>query len=303
MIRLSSRLLKHSRHERAWWKRIKIHPLFVALLVISLFAGLGFELFLLFFIVILHEMGHAMVAEYLGYEVESISLMPFGGVARLSYGNIGFRPKHETLIAIAGPFVNLLLCVLVWIMFLFGLCSLDFVHAVIGLNAWIALFNLLPALPLDGGRIYRAALSRRVGFDKATREAYRMAIMISLVLLIVGAVALWAGSPHVGMVILGLFLLFAAWSGRRDISMEVVRFLDIKKRAGTRQPVPVKSIVTPTDSTVREVVRQFSPEHYHMVYVLDQDGNVRTVLEEDELLEAVFEGRWLQTVGEWIDTP
>lgn len=303
MIRLSSRSWNRNLHERAWWKRIKIHPLFVALLVIALFAGLGQELFLLFFIVILHEMGHAIVAEHLGYEVESISLMPFGGVARLSYGNIGFRPKHEALIAIAGPLVNLILAVLVWLMFLVGLCSLGFVHTVVGLNAWIALFNLLPALPLDGGRVYRAALSRRVGFDKATREAYRMAIVIALILLIVGGVALWAGSPHMGMVILGLFLLFAAWSGRRDISMEVVRFLDVKKRAGTNQPMPVKSLVTPLDATVRDVVRQFSPEHYHMVYVLDKQGTVHTVLEEDELLTAVFDGGWLHTVEEWIDTP
>lgn len=281
--------------------RIRVHPLFLGLLAIAVFVGLWREVLILFLLVMLHEMGHALAAEALGYEVESIALLPFGGVARLTYGNIGFRPKHEAIIAAAGPFVNLVLALLVWLPYVAGWCSVAFLHQVIGLNAWIVLFNLLPGLPLDGGRVLRAAKAKTKGFEQATREAYNMAIGIALLLLVIGGISLWMGAPHLGMVVLGSFLFVSAWSGRRDISMEVVRFLDVKRQAGHVQPVPVKALVTPSSATVRDVVRQFAPDRFHMVYVLDDVGTVTTVLEEGELLDAAFAGQWLQTIQEWIN--
>lgn len=302
MIRAARKATLRGRTSIGWIKRIRVHPLFLALLGLSVIVGLWREMCILFLIVMLHELGHAGVAEYLGYEVESVSLLPFGGVARLSYGNIGFQPRHEAAIAVAGPCVNLLLAALVWALYSLNICSLDFVHTVVGFNAWIALFNLLPGLPLDGGRVLRAARSRSVGFERATREAYNMAIFIAIGLLLLGAAALWMGSPHIGIVILGFFLLVSALTGRRDTSMETVRFLDDKKKSLHGKPLQVRALVTPSSATIRDVVKQFAPDRYHMVYVFSDSGSVRTVLEEDELLSAVFAGQWMKTIQEWIET-
>lgn len=285
-----------------WVRKFRIHPLFVGLLILAVVMGLWKDMCVLFLLVMLHEMGHALTAEHFGYEVERVSLLPFGGVARISYGNIGFQPKHEAAIAIAGPLVNLLMAVLAWGLFAAHLCSFSFFKTMVGINAWIILFNMLPGLPLDGGRVFRSARSRSIGFENATREAYHMAIGLAALLLVLGAVSLWLGSPHVGIVVLGVFLFVSAWSGRRDISMEVVRFLDEKKRVSKPRLTQVKAIATDDQCLVRDVVRQFSPDRYHMVYVFNQSGVVETVLEEDELLEAVFQGKWMNSVEEWIRT-
>lgn len=279
--------------------RVRIHPLFLVLAAAAVGLGLWRALITLFLIIILHELGHAVVAGYCGYRVEEVSLLPFGGVAKLSYGNVGFHPRHEAAIAIAGPAVNLLLAWFALGMYSVGLWSGDFYRIVVELNVWIAVFNLLPGLPLDGGRILRAARSRSRGYLHATREAYQVAIALSIALLGVGALALWVGYPHLGAIILGVFLFVSAWMGRRASTMETVRFLDAKRRQGLHGPVVIRALAVPGTASVRDAVQQFAPDRYHMVYVFDKEGQV-TLVEEGELLEAAFAGRWLEPLDQWL---
>ncbi|MCL6625399.1 MAG: M50 family metallopeptidase [Alicyclobacillus shizuokensis] len=280
--------------------RIRVHPLFLALLLLAVIIGFWRNMVVLFILVMLHELGHAMAANYLGYEVEEISLLPFGGVARLAYGRLGFVPRDEALIAIAGPLVNVLLIGVSYGLDAGGLWSVEFTSEVVRLNLWLVVFNLLPGLPLDGGRILRAARAREIGFEQATQEVYGVAFVLAIVLVILGGVSMWAGMPHLGMVILAAFLLITAWSGMRDIRVETIRFLDAKRRSERRQTLEVRAFAAPAQATVRDVVRRFSPDHYHMVYVLGASGQVATILEEDELLAAVFDGRWLDTLEMWM---
>lgn len=281
--------------------KVRLHPLFVIVVLVSVGLGMWRDAVVLFALVSLHELGHAAVANQLGYQIEEVSLLPFGGVAKLSYGSIGFRPKHEAYIAIAGPFVNLVMVGLAWFCEVVSLWPRDFVVMVIQLNVWIAVFNLLPGLPLDGGRILRAARARSIGFAAATREAYRMGLVLAGLLLVVGASSLWAGYPHLGALLLGGFLLVSAITGRREISTETIRFLDAKRRRHDRSPEVVRAFAAPLDATVRDVVRQFAPDRYHMVYVRNSEGAVVTILEEDELLDEVFAGHLLSTLRSIVE--
>ncbi|QQE77002.1 site-2 protease family protein [Alicyclobacillus sp. SO9] len=277
--------------------KVRLHPLLLGLVALAVGVGLWKSVVVLFLLVMLHELGHAAVAEYLGYEVEEVSLLPFGGVAKMSLGNIGFMPRHEAFIAIAGPVVNFLLIFVSYILWLTHFWSHSFFLTVVHMNLWIALFNLLPAMPLDGGRILRAARSRSIGFETATVEAYRLGLSLGLVLLVLGVVAIWAGYAHVGLIILAVFLLFSSWMGIRGLRMETVRFLDAKRRqnGGIDE---VRLLAVNEMSTVRDVVRRFGPNRYHVVYVLNDKGSIIDEIEEDELLSAVFAGRWLSTLGE-----
>lgn len=280
--------------------RIRLHPLFIALFLFAVGVGLWRDMVVLFLLIMLHELGHAMAANYLGYEVEEVSLLPFGGVAKLANGSIGFRPKNEALIAAAGPFVNLLLVAVAWAVYAMGTWSETFYHMVVQMNLWIAVFNLLPGLPLDGGRVWRAARSRQLGYAQATREAYNVALLLSILLFVMGGCALWAGYPHFGILVLGVFLCVSAWTGRRDISMDTIRFLDSKRRYGQPRPELVRALAARSTSSIKEVVTQFAPDRYHMVYVLDSEGSVGTILEEEELLDAVFSGQWLDSLEVWL---
>jgi Zn-dependent protease len=189
--------------------------------------ALGFLLVLLVFgSVLIHELGHCAMAKQFGVRVLDITLWPFGGVARIE--QMPAAPRSEFLIALAGPAMNLAIAValvplvaLVWVVF--GQASLftgvDFfetltpasVLAYLAVtNIFILAFNLLPAFPVDGGRILRAALTPLAGRARATSIAVVMGIILSIVLILGG---IWFRNPI--MPTLGVFVLFAARSESR----------------------------------------------------------------------------------------
>ncbi|MCL6453164.1 MAG: M50 family metallopeptidase [Alicyclobacillus sp.] len=258
------------------------------------------QMAVLFILVSLHELGHAATANALGYDVAEVTLLPFGGVARLRYGSIGFHPRDEARIAVAGPCVNLFAALLAWVCLAARLWPHDFVHLVIRYNVWIAVFNLLPGLPLDGGRMLRAARSRRLGYDAATEEAYNLALVLAALLLAVGAAAMWAGFPHLGVVVMGVFLAVCAWTGKRASRSDTIRFLDAKRRQTMPQTEPVRALSASQHASLADVVRLFAPDRYHMVYVRDDRNEVTAVLEEQEILDALFDGGWTLTLDTLI---
>jgi Zn-dependent protease len=171
--------------------------------------GIGFYL-LLFGTVVLHELGHAMAARRYGIRTQDIILLPIGGVARL-LGNPG-SAMEELVIALAGPAVNLILAGSI-----FAVLQLASEPASVGvlgvlLSTWLRinlgllLFNLIPAFPMDGGRVLRAMLAMRVGFIQGTRVAVRVAQALAVMFFVLGlganpmlmliAVFVWFGATQ-----------------------------------------------------------------------------------------------------------
>jgi len=133
----------------------------------------------LFFCVVLHELGHALTAKRFGIATRDITLLPIGGVARLD--SMPEDPKEELLVAAAGPAVNVLISILLFSgLIISGILTqpmnisalLDnFWLRLLAVNISLVVFNLIPAFPMDGGRVLRAILASRVEYDKATHIA------------------------------------------------------------------------------------------------------------------------------------
>lgn len=167
---------------------VEISWSFLLLLAVSMlaFGGLAavFGIALAFASVLLHELGHAVVARHLGVRVSGIELGFFGGAAKMV--ELPRSANHEIAIAVAGPLVSLVLTGLG-----FGLAAATGIglFAVIGwINLVIAGFNLLPALPMDGGRILRALLTRRMDFVRATDVAVKVARGFAIAFGLIGVV-------------------------------------------------------------------------------------------------------------------
>jgi Zn-dependent protease/predicted transcriptional regulator len=208
-----------------------VHPTFLLLLIwvvitnylahrdpMEAFGGLFFILSL-FGIVILHELGHALTARRFGIRTRDITLLPIGGVARLE--RIPEDPWQELVVALAGPAVNVVIAGVIYLGLLLGRGLMpmteafgangDFLQKLFWVNVSLVVFNMVPAFPMDGGRVLRALLAMRFDYVRATQTAavigQGIAILFGLLgllynpFLIFIAIFVWiAGANEAGLV-------------------------------------------------------------------------------------------------------
>jgi Zn-dependent protease/CBS domain-containing protein len=208
---------------------IKVHFTFPLILVLGAIdwgskhgtpgAAFGALLMMALFVcVVLHELGHSLVAQRFGITVREIVLLPIGGVAML--GKMPRKPVQELLIAIAGPLVNVVIAVGLGLYLGFrGDLPLDgsqlveltkaapstqtLLQWLLAANVSLFVFNLIPAFPMDGGRILRAGLALFMGFSRATRVATGVGQMLALAL---GLFAIFNGQILLALVAAFVFL-------------------------------------------------------------------------------------------------
>lgn len=186
---------------------------------------------LLFVCVLLHEFGHALAGRHYGVQTPDITLLPIGGVARMLA--IPDQPRQEFVIAVAGPAVNVLIaaCLAPVLWLTGGLFSgpagalREILHNLLLVNIGLVLFNLVPAFPMDGGRIFRSLLAMKISWTKATRIAGRTGQVLAGFFCIAGFLQ---GNPM--LILIALFVFSGA--------QEEIRFANYREEL-ERQPPPL----------------------------------------------------------------
>jgi len=277
---------------------LKVNPFFILLLGMAFLYGRLTEALLLFAIVLWHESCHILMAKVYRLPITDVELLPFGGVTRID-AFLQLNPQIEWIVAIAGPLGNGLL-----IFFAYGLApyySLDpqwfdfFIQA----NLGMAVFNLIPALPLDGGRVLRSLLARGRGFKEATRTAALLGQILSIALVGWGAY-LTVQSEYQGLIFAfsGVMLFSVARKEQKNARYVFMRYLTHKKQELRLKRVLVaRDLVATVESSLGEVLEHFQPPCYHRIWVLDLDGKVIGFIGEIELIGALFEHGLLHKVG------
>lgn len=298
---------------------VRVHPLFLVVMALAGIGGFWRDLVVLFSVVCLHELGHIAMARKIGYQTESVELFPFGGVAVLSSAGLGWNARDEAAIAVAGPAVNLFLALGAVVLHLAGAVPERGLYRFLTIDLSILFFNLLPGLPLDGGRIARAGLAGARGYEAATKAVTRMSFYLAAALMAFGSLSLWLGYPDAGLLGLGAFLVFSAYTLNRQTRYDTLRFLDAKRRDRRSDVLPMRALFARPEAAIGDVASRFAPGQYHVVYVESGPGvgavrdgaggssgragsaGMSYTLEERLILEAIFErGLWTEPIRQLL---
>lgn len=273
--------------------KIKVNPLLVVFLIFWAITGMLAEVLMLFIIIVIHEMAHTLVARGFGIPAKEIELYPFGGVARVE-GLLEIDPRIERKIAWAGPLANFLLVALALTFYSHRLYAgpwneetvLFFIRA----NLFLGFFNLIPALPLDGGRILRSSLSERYNYRNATALAVRLGKLLS-VLIFAGGLVLWyQGYFNLSFLVLAVFLFLAA---SREQTLAVYTFLnslglkerEIMRKGGLRG----EQIIVYEEATLLEIFKLFTPNRFHLIRVIERGSRrLKDEIPENKLIDAAL---------------
>lgn len=269
-----------------------MHPFFVIIMLASLVTGHFIELITLFAIVFIHECGHAAAAALLGCRVVSIQMLPFGGVAVIEDGG-KLTAWREIVIALAGPLQNILMVGVVLLLQYMQFGDPIFLSYIIQGNLLIALFNLLPILPLDGGKIVQALVSLVAPYYTTLMWTYRISILVSIGV-IVYAVGRWIAGDYglpLNILLVGLFLFYSNVTDYRNIPYRFIRFLMNREGAFVHHAA-IGSLAQPIISfpakPLDTILRLLKRERYHMVYVMNRQGRILAVLPEQRIISSYF---------------
>jgi Zn-dependent protease/predicted transcriptional regulator len=228
---------------------------------------------LVFVTVVLHELSHSYVAKRYGIKIQRIVLLPIGGVSEME--EIPKDPAQELRIALAGPVANLIIAVISFFILIIFRNSLSTVligalYYFIIVNLLLGLFNLLPAFPMDGGRILRAYLAERMSFIKATKLAANIGKQFAIIMAVVGVFFNFL------LILIAIFVYFGAEGEYRSVLVSTL--LEDEK---------VKDIMTTDvhtltpDNTVQETLQTMFREK-HMGYpVIDNEKLVGIITFDD----------------------
>ncbi len=272
---------------------------------------LGLFVMALFVCVILHEFGHALTARRYGVGTRDITISPIGGIARLD--RMPENPFQEFMVAVAGPLVNIAIAAVLTGFYvlstganetdirnlIYGVFLRDsnffpetntvfdfFILGMIALNGILAVFNMLPAFPMDGGRVLRALLSIRLGRPLATRIAAYVGQFLAVALAIYG---LSTGSMIT--VLIGVFVFFAAAGENRSVRIEA--YLSKYKVADIVRMQFTRLSVTDPILMAAQAIHHGLERHF---LVFAEDLTPAGCISETDVLNAVRENRLDQPV-------
>ena len=255
---------------------------------------------IVFLCVLLHEFGHAFAARRCGIRTPDITLFPFGGVARIE--RMPENPRQEIFIALAGPAVNVIIAAGLWaVLAIFwravpqeqmGTAASLAVEVmsveVMSINVMLLVFNLIPAFPMDGGRVLRALLAMRLDHGRATRIAAHIGQALAVALGLLGVFGMSIHShviePNPMLIVVAFFVFMAAANEAGAVQLQsVTRGLSVAAAMVT----DFRSL--PRNASLGEASEMLLHSSQHEFPVIDPDGTLRGIFTRSELVSALRE--------------
>lgn len=283
--------------------QIRISYFILFILIFSMFFNYFSQILVLISVVLIHELAHCCAGKYFNIQISEIKLFAFGGVAK-SNRDIETNPREEIMIALAGPLSNFLLLALILpIVHLLNIKIEGMVQLFLITNLSIGLFNLLPILPLDGGRILRGVIGYYIGVKKATTIVIKLGYFLCALLFTIGIyLTIVYNVEYIFLSMVSIYIITSNKKEKEKIEYIFIKNLVLKKKSlfseGTME---AKYMIAMDFIEVKKIFDEFTLEKYHIITVINSRGKVIGSLSESEIIDAVIKYNNNITLGDLLD--
>ena len=268
--------------------KIQIHPLFFAAAVYYIIIGQIFLFLGSMVIILLHEVAHSFMAAYYGYKLKTIVLLPYGAMVS---GNIkGLRIKDQAAVALAGPVCSFLVYFFIVALWWINPALYAFTDTLAYIALGIAVMNLLPAYPLDGGRILMSALQKKMSEQKSIFIAKICGYIVSFCLLIAAIIAF-----NLSALFVSIFIFVGTISNKAENSYQ--RMFTSNREKRLKNVGEIKRLAVSADTTVKKLISSMRRENLYEVALYDNNLKFLKTLTDEELEKICLSGDIYGRIG------
>ncbi|MEG0133637.1 MAG: site-2 protease family protein [Clostridium sp.] len=266
---------------------IRINKYFIPYIILILIVGFKSKLTIGFIIIMIHEGIHLITARILGYSGFSIDIFPMG--TSLKFKELEeASPKDDIIISLSGPIGNFLIAIVSY--FIGKYYSISCLIEFGNYNLVIGIFNLIPAFPLDGGRILRSLLNLKLIFKKANKVSLNISIVIGYIFGGLFLIAAYKGDLNVNLAFFSVFILTISYREKRRIAYIIMGYIIKKKEKFIRRGyLENKNMSVYYKLNILQVIELIDKNKYNVFTVLDDDMNVLGILYEEDILNGIKE--------------
>ncbi len=282
-MKLSKQLSKIS--EIPIGKHLKLSIWLIPTIICATYGGYGLTFVIAYLSAVLHEMAHIACAKAFSVSISRVELYPFGISARLKSGYIQSSEK-EFIIAFAGPVFSLFLY---WLFIIFyHFYKTNFLAFGADINLGLCLVNLIPILPLDGGRIVKALLTARYGIIRAYNFTIKLSRVLIFILLICAVVLFFIYDFNFSLILISAFLLQNLCGEQQAVSTVTLReILQNPEKAENCYSLPVRTLCVKESRAASGILRHLSYDYFYIVHILDKKSRIIKTLTETQILTAL----------------
>lgn len=268
-------------------KHLKFSIWLIPTVICAIHGGYGQTFVVAYLAAILHEVAHIACAKAFSVSVSRIELYPFGISARLKSGYIQSSEK-EFVIAFSGPAFSLLLY---WIcIILYRFVQSEFFRFGADINLCLCLVNLIPILPLDGGRMVKALLTARFGIIRAYNLAIKLSRILIFLLLICAGIIFFVSDFNFSLILISAFLLQNLCGEQQAVSTVTLKeILQSSEKAENCHSLRVRTLCVKENRAASGILKHLSYDCFYIVHTLDKNSRIINTLTETQILTALTE--------------